>query len=161
MVSLREDYAEIGKKRKGGYKMERSKLNSLVSGIISLVVVCFGFVLISGCATAPEKAEGPDATLEVCRTAEITVLKYFMKEPETGGGPKLHFRIGIKNISDKPRRYDVNISLPEGPSAGGYYPKQTKKVKNPVLKPGEELVRVFRLYYDKVPDALSIKVEEV
>lgn len=141
--------------------MERSKLNYLVSGIVSILVVCFGFVLISGCATAPVKGEGPSATLEVCRTAEITVLKYFMKEPETGGGPKLHFRIGIKNISDKPKRFNLSIALPEGPSSGGYYPKKTKKVKNPLLKPGEELVRVFRLYFDRVPDALTIKVEEV
>ena len=141
--------------------MERSKLNYLVSGIVSILVVCFGFVLISGCATAPAKGEGPSATLEVCRTAEITVLKYSMKEPETGGGPKLHFRIGIKNISDKPKRFNLSIALPEGPSAGGFYPKQTKKVKNPLLKPGEELVRVFRLYFDRVPDALTIKVKEV
>ena len=141
--------------------MERFKLNYLVSGIVSILVVCFGFVLISGCATAPGKGEGPSATLEVCRTAEITVLKYSMKEPETGGGPKLHFRIGIKNISDKPKRFNLSIALPEGPSAGGFYPKQTKKVKNPLLKPGEELVRVFRLYFDRVPDALTIKVEEV
>jgi len=140
--------------------MERSKLNSSVSGIISLVVVCFGFVLISGCATAPEKAEGPEATLEVCRTAEITVLKYFMKEPEIGGGPKLHFRIGIKNISDKPRRFDVSVSLPGGPSSGGYYPQQKKTGEIPLLKPGEELVRVFRLYFDSVPKALTIKVKE-
>jgi hypothetical protein len=141
--------------------MERSKLNYLVSGIISLVVVCFGFVLISGCATAPEKAEGPVATLKVCPTGEISTLKYFMKEPETGGGPKLHFKIGIKNISDKPKRFNLSIALPEGPSAGGYYPKQKKKGKIPLLKPGEELVRVFRLYFDRVPDALTIKVEEV
>ena len=43
----------------------------------------------------------------------------------------------------------------------GIIPKKTKKVKNPLLKPGEELVRVFRLYFDRVPDALTIKVEEV
>lgn len=141
--------------------METFRLNYLVSGIVSLVVVCFGFVLISGCATAPEKAEGPVATLEVCPTAEITTLKYFVKEPETGGEAKLHFRIGIKNISDKPKRFNLSIALPEGPSAGGFYPKKTKKVKNPLLKPGQELVRVFRLYFDRVPDALTIKVEEV
>ena len=140
--------------------MEKSKLNYVVSGIVSILVVCFGFVLISGCATAPEKGK-PSATLEVCRTAEISVLKYFVREPETGGGPKLHFRIGIKNISDKPKRFNLSIALPEGPSAGGFYPKKTKKVKNPLLKPGEELVRVFRLYFDRVPDALTIKVEEV
>jgi hypothetical protein len=137
--------------------MERFKRNSLVSGMI--VVVCFGLVLISGCATTPT-GKGPVATLKVCPTAEITTLTYFMKEPEIGGGAKLHFKIGIKNISDKPRRYDLSVSLPEGPSAGGFYPIQTKKVKNPVLKPGEELVRVFRLYFDRVPDALTIKVDE-
>ena len=134
--------------------MERFKRNSLVSGMI--VVVCFGLVLISGCATTPT-GKGPVATLKVCPTAEITTLTYFMKEPEIGGGPKLHFKIGIKNTSDKPRRYDLSVSLPEGPSAGGFYPK-TGKI--PVLKPGEELVRVFRLYFDRVPDALTIKVDE-
>jgi hypothetical protein len=83
-----------------------------------------------------------------------------MKEPEIGGGPKLHFKIGIKNTSDKPRRYDVSISLPEGPSTGGFYPKQKKTGKIPLLKPGEELVRVFRLYFDRIPAALAIKVTE-
>ena len=60
--------------------MERFKRNSLFSVIILTVMVCVGFVLTSGCATAPKKGEGPVATLKVCPSAEISTLKYFMKK---------------------------------------------------------------------------------
>jgi len=134
--------------------MEKFKFNSLFSGIVLVMAVCVGFVLISGCATTPETGKGPVATLKVCPSAEITILRYSMKES------KFHIKIGLKNISDKPKRFNLSVTLPEGPSAGGFYPIQTKKGKIPYLKPGEELVRVFRLYFDRVPDALTIKVEE-
>ena len=140
--------------------MEKRRVNSLSSGSILLAAVCIGILLISGCATTPQKAEGPIATLDVCSTAEITTLKYFMKAPAYGGDPKLHIKVGLKNISDKSKRFNMNIALPEGPSSGGYYPKQIKKGKIPSLKPGETLVRTFRIYYDKVPEQVTIKVEE-
>ena len=134
--------------------MERFKRNSLFSVIILAVVVCVGFVLISGCATAPKKGEGPVATLKVCPSAEITTLKYFMKES------KFHLKVGLKNISDKPKRFNLSIAIPKGPSSGGFYPKQTKKGKVPFLKPGEGKVREFRLYFDTIPTKVIIKVEE-
>ena len=134
--------------------MERFKLNSLFSGIILAVVVCVGFVMISGCATAPKKGEGPVATLKVCPSAEITTLKYFMKES------KFHLKIGLKNISDKPKRFNLSVAIPEGPSSGGFYPKQKKKGKIPFLKPGEEKLREFRLYFDNVPAEVTVKVVE-
>lgn len=135
--------------------MQRFTRNSLFSGIILLTAVCVGFVLISGCATAPKKGEGPVAKLKVCSSAEITTLKYFMKES------KFHLKMGLKNVSDKPKRFNVNISIPEGPSSGGFYPKQVKKGKAPFLKPGEGKVREFRLYFDAIPQKVIIKVEEV
>lgn len=138
--------------------MERFKLNSLFSGIILAVAVCVGFVLISGCATAPKKAEGPVATLKVCRSAEITTLKYSMKQSKFSGGPKLHIKVGIKNISDKEKRYRVSIFLPDGVSSGGFYPR---KGKPPVLKPGTEEVATFPMYSGSIPDSLTIKVEEL
>jgi len=134
--------------------MERFKLNSLFSGIILAVVVCVGFVLISGCATAPKKGEGPVATLKVCPSAEITTLKYFMKES------KFYLKVGLKNISDKPKRFNLSIAIPEGPSSGGFYPKQKKKGKIPFLKPGEEKLREFRLYFDNIPAEVNVKVVE-
>ena len=138
--------------------MKRFKLNSLFSGLILAVAVCVGFVLISGCATAPKKAEGPVATLKVCPSAEITTLKYFMKKSKFSGGPKLHIKVGIKNVSDKEKRYRVSVFLPDGASSGGFYPR---KGKPPVIKPGAEKVRTFPMYFGRVPDSLTVKVEEL
>jgi len=134
--------------------MQRFRRNSLFSGIILAIAVCVGFVLISGCATAQKKGEGPVATLKVCPSAEITTLKYFMKES------KFHLKVGLKNISDKPKRFNLSVAIPEGPSSGGFYPKQKKKGKIPYLKPGEEKLREFRLYFDTVPAEVLVKVEE-
>ena len=140
--------------------MKRLKLNSVSTGFILALAVCVGILLISGCA-GPQKAEGPVATLKVCSTAEITALKYFMQAPKVGGDPKLHIKIGLRNKSNEPKRFDLNISIPEGPSSGGYYPpKKQKDKKVPFMKPGQELERTFRLFYDTVPEAVTIKVEE-
>jgi hypothetical protein len=143
----------------GGGKMERFKINHLFSWIVLITAVCVGFVLISGCATQPEKkGNGPVETLKVCPTAKITTLEYSMKESKFTGGPKLHVKVGITNISDKPLRYRVSIFLPDGASSGGFYPR---KGKPPVIKPGEEKVREFPMYYDKTPDDITVKVDEL
>lgn len=143
--------------------MKKSRVSFIFSGIVLVVAVCVGFALMSGCATAPETGEGPVATIKgkaagYSPTAEISSLKYFMKES------KFYLKVGLKNISDKPKRFNVNISIPEGPTVGGYYPKQTsKQVKKkiiPSMKPGEELVREFRMYYDKTPASVTIVVNE-
>jgi hypothetical protein len=138
--------------------MEKSTFNYLFSGIIVATIVCVGFVLISGCATAPKKTEGPVATLDVCHSAEITTLTYSMKGSKFSGGPKFHIKVGIKNISNKGNRYRVSIFLPDGASAGGFYPR---KGKPPVLKPGQDMVREFPMYFESIPDTLTVKVEEI
>ncbi|MBW2342169.1 MAG: hypothetical protein JRF50_17820 [Deltaproteobacteria bacterium] len=140
--------------------MNRSKLGYLLSGIVLVVALGVGLMLVSGCATAPPAGEGPVATIKgkaagYSPTAEITSLKYLMKES------KFHVKVGLKNISDKPKRFNLTIAIPKGPSAGGFYPIQKKKGKIPYMKPGEELVREFRMYYDKAPASVIIKVDEV
>ena len=134
--------------------MEILKHRSFLSGVILAVAICVGFVLISGCATGPKKGEGPVATLKVCPSAEITALTYFMKDS------KFHLKVGLKNISDKPKRFNLSIAIPEGPSSGGFFPKQKKKGKIPYLKPGEVKLREFRLYFDTIPTEVLLKVEE-
>jgi len=138
--------------------MDRFKRNSLFSVIILAAVVCVGFVLTSGCATTPKKGEGPVATLKVCPSAEITTLKYSMKKSKFSGGEKFHIKVGIKNISDKDKRYRVSVFLPDGASAGGFFPR---KGKPPVIKPGAEKVREFPMYFSSVPDSVEVKVEEL
>ena len=139
--------------------MEKFKVNNLFSGIILLLIVCVSFVLISGCATQSEKkGKGPAETLTACPTAKVTTLEYFMKKSKFSGGPKLHVKVGVTNVSDKPLRYRVSIFLPDGASSGGFYPR---KGKPPIVKPGEEKVRTFPMYYEKIPDAITIKVDEL
>lgn len=144
--------------------MDRFKYNASFLVVVLGVAICFGSLLIAACATAPPAGEGPVATLKGkalsrhSTTAEVTALKYMMKDS------KFHIKLGLKNISDKPKRYDVSISIPEGPSTGGYFPKQTEKQVRkkiiPSMKPGEELIREFRLYYDEVPANVMITVNE-
>ena len=144
--------------------MDRFKHSASFLVVVLGVAVCFGVLLIAACATAPPAGEGPVATFKgkalsrYSPTAEVSNLTYMMKDS------KFHIKLGLKNISDKPKRYDVSISIPEGPSTGGYYPKQTsKQVKKkiiPSMKPGEELIREFRLYYNEVPENVMITVNE-
>jgi len=139
--------------------MEKFKVKHLFSVIILIVAVCVGFVSIPGYATQPEKGgQGPVETLMVCPTTKITTIEYSMKKSKFSGGPKLHVKVGITNISDKPLRYRVSIFLPDGASSGGFYPR---KGKPPVVKPGEEKVREFPMYYDKIPEDITIKVDEL
>lgn len=139
--------------------MKKLKDNGLCPIIFFLMAVCAGFVLLSVPAIAADEGEkAPAATLKVCPGAKITTLECFMKESKFSGGPKLHMKIGIKNVSDTPHRYRVSIFLPDGASSGGFYPR---KGKPPVLKPGEEKVRTFPMYSDGIPKEYTVKVDEL
>ena len=139
--------------------MKKLNISGLrVSGFF-LLAVCAGFLFMTGAVTAGDTGgKTPEATLQVCPTAKVTTVECFMKESKFSGGQKLHMKIGVKNISDQPRRYRVSIFLPNGASSGGFYPR---KGKPPVLKPGEDLVLTFPMYYDSIPDAYTIKVDEL
>lgn len=139
--------------------MEKFKPNSLFPGVILTIAVIFGLSLMFACATAQKKAEeGPVATIDACSSAEVTTLNYFLGKSKFSGGEKLHIKLGIKNISDKPKRYRVSIDLPDGGSGGGFYPR---KGKPPVLKPGEEKVRTFPMFSDRIPESVTIRIEEI
>ena len=139
--------------------MEKYRLNYLCWRILLITVVATGLILSIGSATAAEKGgKSFQATFEACPTAQITAFECFLKQSKFSGGPKLHVKLDIKNISEKPNRYRVSIFLPEGASAGGFYPR---KGKPPVLKPGEVKSRTFPMYYEDFPDSLTIRVEEL
>jgi len=144
--------------------MDRFRHNAPFLVVVLGVAVCLGVLLIAACATAPPAGEGPVATLKgkalsrYSPTVEVSSLTYMMKDS------KFHIKLGLKNITNSPKRYDVSIGIPEGPSTGGYYPKQSEKQVTkkiiPTMEPGEELIREFRLYYDEVPANVIITVNE-
>ena len=68
---------------------------------------------------------------EISTNAQLEEFSCFFKKWE--GKNTLHFKVALKNISDKPQRYRVNIFLDNGKAVGGLIPRKTKKG---LLKPG-------------------------
>ena len=71
-----------------------------------------------------QKSIVPEASLEE--------FSCFMKK--WGGSETLHFKISIKNVSDKPQRFRVNIFLENGKAVGGWIPR---KIKKGLVQPGQ------------------------
>jgi hypothetical protein len=150
---------EMQERKEGSMKREKSRYNVLFLGTLLTMALCAGLMFAIGYASAVEKKEAaPVVTYEVCPTAAVTSVDCFMKESKFSGGPKLHVKLKIKNTASEPKRYRVSIFLTDGASAGGFYPR---KGDPPVIKPGEELESTFPMYSDSVPDALTVRVQEL
>jgi hypothetical protein len=89
---------------------------------------------LAGCTTgytpknAPETfACVPDNQLmkQIAPEAQLTEFSCAFKKWE--GGDTLHFKVGVKNVSDTPQRYRINIFLDNGKAVGGLIPRKTAK----------------------------------
>jgi len=118
------------------------------------------FIFVSGCASQksiPEKkVKEASFKTDVCDSAKITKVDYFMKKYK--GSMRLHITVGIKNVSSSPKRYRLHIFLPGGVSSGGLYPR---KGKPPIIQPGKELVQTYPMYYSKIPESFELVVTEL
>ncbi len=109
-----------------------------------LVLLCAAAVLAAGgCAYTQPASSGADTAALSCAAAgkvetqvspeaELTGLDCFFKDYK--GVKSLHFKVTLKNTSDQPQRYRVNLFLDNGKAVGGLIPR---KGKPPVVKPGE------------------------
>jgi len=70
--------------------------------------------------------------------AELVDLSCSFKKWE--GAQTLHFKVTVKNVSDQPQRYKVNIFLDNGKAVGGLIPRTTKKG---LLNPGQTASFVY------------------
>jgi hypothetical protein len=70
--------------------------------------------------------------------AELVDLSCSFKKWE--GAETLHFKVAVKNVTDQPQRYKVNIFLDNGKAVGGLIPSTTKKG---LVKPGETASFVY------------------
>jgi len=121
-------------------------------GILFFILI-FSVVLAIGPA-AKAAAESFKVCYDVVDTAQITDVKYFIAKYE--GKPRLHFEVTIKNVTSEPRRYRLNIFLPEGPAGGGLYPRNKK-----AIDPGKTLSQKFPMYFDSLPTGYTIVVKEL
>ena len=136
--------------------MRRNKVLWWLGSLLILGV----FLAVTGCATsksAPERKNKKVAyKTDVCSSAKITKVDYFMKKYK--GSMRLHISVGIKNVSSSPKRFRLHIFLPGGISSGGLYPR---KGKPPVIQPGKELVQTYPMYYSKIPESFELVVTEL
>ncbi len=110
------------------------------------------FICYPGSTCAEQEA----IIYKVPPSAEITKVTYYIGKVRDF--ENVFFEIGIKNISNQPKRFRVIVDIPDGPSAAYLYPTTGKP---PVLKAGEEHMKPFPLLiYKKLPSAFSITVEE-
>jgi hypothetical protein len=114
---------------KGGWKMNAFQKMFLVS-ILVVGVSVVGFSGGLGAIAADQPETFPcvaEANLEkdIAPEAALEELTCFMKKWE--GSETLHFKVTIKNVSDKPQRFRVNLFLDNGKAVGGLIPQKTKK----------------------------------
>ncbi|MDF1554612.1 MAG: hypothetical protein P1P84_16185 [Deferrisomatales bacterium] len=94
---------------------------------------------------------------EVAQGAELLSVGCTYKDYKNHNS--LHFDVKIKNTSDQPQRYRVNIFLDNGKAVGGLIPD---KGKPPVLQPGEEAAFTYPVQgMADVADAVTILVKTI
>jgi hypothetical protein len=133
-----------------------------VSTWLAVILATTGLTL-AGCAggytpqNAPESfpcvAEDKlDKTVAV--EAELADLSCSFKRWESM--ETLHFNVAIKNVSNTPQRYRVNIFLDNGKAVGGLIPRKTGKG---LVKPGETAKAVYPVaQMPKQPKAIILKI---
>ena len=127
-------------------------------GIIA-VLACLVFV---GCAgPKPKPGEvfpcAADSKIEktIAPEAELADFSCVMKKWE--GSETLHFNVAVKNISDQPQRYKVNIFMDNGKAVGGLIPRTTK---NGLVEPGKTESFVYPVSgMDRAPKSIELMIK--
>jgi len=130
-------------------------------------------LVISGCASeqvtaskAPKKVTAAKAPETVPCAAEEKIMKEIAPEAELAefscsfkkweGVNTLHFNVAVKNVSQQPQRYRVNIFLDNGKAVGGLIPRKTKKG---LVKPGDTASFVYPVKETaSAPKELLVKI---
>jgi len=109
-----------------------------------IAVIAAACLFFTGCAgkgytpgTAPESFPCvPENKLEkdIAPEAALESLSCYFKKYE--GKDTLHLKVAVKNVSDKPQRYRVNIFMDNGKAVGGLIPRTTKKG---LVEPGQSM----------------------
>ena len=142
--------------------MIKTRCNRLI--LIALVLL-IGSLTSSCVATSPQADKGEQIQANIAydlpESAAVTKVSYFYADYK--GQQRLHFEVDLKNLTQEPKRFRVNILLPEGPAVGGMYPRKKK-----AIEPGKTLTRKFPVYIDSkklpqdfLPSGFTILVKEL
>jgi len=132
---------------------------------LGVCLILFGFVL-AGCAgtLTPKNAPGafpcvsPDK-LEKLIAPEAKLVDFSCSFKKWKGTETLHFKVAVKNISNQPQRFRVNIFLDNGKAVGGLIPRKTKKG---LIQPGHTASFVYPVKgMARQPKGILLKVSAV
>jgi hypothetical protein len=121
--------------------------------------VCLG--LWAGVGSTAHAEEGEFACVQennieklISPEAQLEGLTCFFKRFE--GIQALHFKVAVKNVSDKPQRYRVHIFLDNGKAVGGLIPD---KIKKGLVQPGQTATFIYPVtgMTDK-PGPITLKI---
>lgn len=92
------------------------------------VMLTFGATMVAAAESGPELfACVADGKLEQEVAPEAVLETFSCFKKKWGGAETIHFKVSIKNVSDQPQRYRVNIFLDNGQAVGGLIPRKTKQ----------------------------------
>ena len=132
-----------------------------VMGLLGILAVAT-CLAVAGCAgPKPKPGEifpcAADSKIDksIAPEAELTDFSCVVKK--WNGNDTLHFNVTVKNISQQPQRYRVNIFLDNGKAVGGLIPRKTKKG---LVQPGQTASFVYPVKdMDCGPKSVSILVK--
>ena len=107
--------------------------------IMVAVVLAVAGLLLTGCGGAKHKPGEvfecvPAGKLEKSIAPEAELEKFSCMFKKWEGKDTLHFTVAVKNVSDQPQRFRVNIYLDNGKGVGGLIPRKTNKG---LVEPGQ------------------------
>ena len=139
-------------------------------GVITFLVFTLAIagLVLTGCAGSKQKLtadsmpdtfpcldEGGKIEKMIADEAELADFSCSVKKWE--GAETLHFNVAVKNISNAPQRYRVNIFLDNGKAVGGLIPRKTKKG---LVEPGQTASFVYPVGgMDVKPDGIILKID--
>lgn len=140
--------------------MKRSMRVVLLLGIGAIAAS----LLAAGCAgPKPKPGEvfpcAAESKIEkaIAPEAELADFSCVMKAYE--GSDTLHFNVALKNISDQPQRYKVNIFLDNGKAVGGLIPAKTK---DGLVEPGQTASFEYPVVaMDGAPKSIELMIKTI
>ena len=128
------------------------------------IIAVLGCLVGAGCA-GPKPMPGEifpcaaDSKIETSIAPEAELADFSCILKEWNGSDTLHFNVAVKNVSDQPQRYRVNIFLDNGKAVGGLIPRKTKKG---LVQPGQTASFVYPVKgMDRGPKSLTILVKSM
>jgi len=128
------------------------RMKQILGGLIIILLVTSPVWAAEGegsACVAPDQLEKT-----IAPEAELETFACLFKEWK--GNETLHFKVVIKNVSDKAQRFRVNIFLDNGKAVGGLIPRKTKKG---LIEPGKTGSFVYPVKgMQNTPKSLMLKI---